>query len=171
MLSELYERLEISGEIDPAFLQSAIFSDNLWGIPWQYSGIPFDEQDTPQVVKDVVDILDMWSFIEDSYERLSNEEKVQLARDARPFGDNPKFQGFDGNNESEHFGAALFIVNDLNRFEKFKGRSLNSHHPSIETYLRMLKVFLPIRKTLGPDLMSIEQLTAILREMTHPTRR
>jgi len=163
MLSELYEKLGIEGEMDPAFLKSAIFSDELWAITWRYSGIPFEAQESPRVVTDVVNILDMWSFIEESYERFSEEEKQLLERDAEPFGRNPEFLGFDGNYETDHFGTALFMVNDLNRFSRFKGRSLNSHSPSLTKYHRMLSVFLKIRPKLGPDLMSVEQLAAVLK--------
>jgi len=31
MLSDLYKKLGVKGEIDPDFVQSAIFSSNLWG--------------------------------------------------------------------------------------------------------------------------------------------
>ena len=171
MLSELYEKLEVDGEIDPGFIKSAIFSDNLWGITWKYSGIPFEARDTPTVVREVIDILDMWNFIEDSYERLTDEDKARLATEAKPFGEDPEFRGFDGNYETEHFGAALFIVNDLDRFVRFKGRSLNSHYPSIDTYRRMLPAFSEIRKSLGPKLMTVEQLTIVLGEVLDPSNR
>ena len=59
MLSELYEKLGVDGEIEPDFIKSAIFSDQLWGIKWKYSGIPFEESEDRQIVKEVVDILDM----------------------------------------------------------------------------------------------------------------
>src|SRR5688572_7612554 len=95
MLTELYKKLELEDEIDPDFIRSAIFSDNLWSIPWKYPGIPFADQDTPEVVKEVLDILDMWSLIEHRYERLSKEEKAKLEQGAGAFGKEPKFRGFD----------------------------------------------------------------------------
>ena len=56
MLSEIYENLEIdSSEVNPGFIKSAIFTDNTWGITWEYSMILSEE--TPVEVKDVVDIL------------------------------------------------------------------------------------------------------------------
>lgn len=171
MLSELYDKLGVDGEIDPDFIRSAIFSDNLWGIRWKYSGIPFEEEKDPEIVKEVIDILDMWSFIEHSYDELSEEEKAYVEKEAEPFGKDPKFRGFDGNNESEHMGTAYFIVNDLDRFESFKGRDLNSHCPSIEAYRRMLSVFDPIRKTLTFKPLSAENIVKILKEKTHPSYR
>ena len=94
MLSEIYEKMGIDGEIEPEFIKSAVFSDNLWSVPWKYSGIPFEDQETPEIVKKVVNILDMWSFIESSYISLSEAEKKKLEQDADPFGKDPKFNGF-----------------------------------------------------------------------------
>ena len=171
MLSELYEKMGIEGEIEPEFIKSAIFRDHLWGIPWKYSGIPFEDQETPEIVKEVVDILDMWSFIEIGYQKLADEEKAQLETDAAPFGKEPKFQGFDGNNEAEYMSVASFLINDLDRFQEFKGRSMNSHMPSVETYARMLHAFEPKRQNLISGPLNLAELTEILKEMTHPESR
>ena len=171
MLSEIYDKLGLEGEVEPDFIRSAIFSNNTWSIPWKYVGIPFEEQDTPEVVKEVLDILDMWSMIEKSYEDFSSEEKDWVEREAAPFGKNPKFPGFDGNNESEYMGTASFLVNDLDRFEEFKGRSFNSHAPSIDVYRRMLTAFKPIARNLNFQPLSPQDMVDILKEKTHPENR
>lgn len=171
MLSEMYEKLGIKGEIDPDFIKSAIFNDQLWGLRWKYSGIPFEEGEDPQIVKEVIDILDMWSFIEHSYEKLSDEDKSKLEKDADPFGKDPKFKGFDGNNETSYMGTAMFVVNDLDRFQEFRGRSFNSHCPTIDTHRRMLSVFEPTRKKIDFKPLSVDDLTAILKEKVHPCNR
>lgn len=171
MLSELYEKIGVNGETDPEFIKSAIFRDQLWGIPWKYSGIPFEHQETPAIVSEVVDILDMWSFIEEGYRALSDEDKSRLADSATPFGKDPKFRGFDGNNEVEHMGVASFLINDLDRFEEFKGRSMNSHMPSIDAYRRMLRVFEPMRRDLAHGRLSVSELTSVLCAQIHPEKR
>lgn len=170
MLSELHEKLGVDGEMEPEFVRSAILNDHLWGFAWKYSGIPFDEDETPPIVSEVVDILDMWSFIEWGYESLTEEEKERLKVDAEPFGEDPKFQGFDGNNETEHMSVARFLITELDRFESFKDRALNSHMPSLDMHRRMLEVFLPIRANINRDL-SLAQLTEVLRAKIHPDRR
>lgn len=169
MLSELYEKLGVEGEIEPDFIKSAIFGNQLWGLKWKYSGIPFEESEDPEVVNEVVDILDMWSFIEYSYSHLTPEQKKQLEIDAKPFGKDPKFRGFDGNNETEYMGTAMFLVNDLERFQEFKGRVFNSHMQVVKVYNRMLKTFEPIRKTLTNKPISLEDLTKILKAQIHPS--
>lgn len=164
MLADLHEKLEVNGEIDADFISSAIVNDHLWSIPWKYSSIPFEHVEDPPVVREVVDILDMWSFIEYAYSQLTDEEKAKLAMDVDPFGNNPRFQGFDGNNETAHMSTAMFLVNQLERFQDFKGRSLDCHCPSIDAHKRMLSVFEPIRETLDADPLSLDQLTKILIE-------
>lgn len=171
MLCEIYDKLGVDGEVDPDFIRSAIFSNNIWSIPWKYVGIPFEEQDTPEVVKEVFDVLDMWSMIERSYEHLSEEEKAWVKREAAPFGKYPRFPGFDGNNESEYMGTASFVVNDLDRYEDFKKRDFNSHCPSIDSYRRMLSVFQPIAKTLNFQPLSPQNIVDILKERVHPENR
>lgn len=171
MLSELYDKLGVEGEVEPDFIRSAIFSNNTWSIPWKYVGIPFEEQETPEVVKEVLDILDMWSMIERSYENLSNESKEFVEKEASPFGKDPKFPGFDGNNETEYMGTASFLVNDLDRFEEFKGRDFNSHCPSIDSYRRMLSVFKPLLQKLNFQPLSAQNIVDILKERVHPDNR
>lgn len=171
MLSEIYDKLGIDGEIQPDFIRSAIFSNNTWSIPWKYVGIPFEEQNTPEIVGEVLDILEMWSVIETSYAQLSPEQQGWVEKEAEPFGANPKFPGFDGNNETEYMGTASFLVNELDRFEEFKGRSFNSHFPSIEAYRRMLSVFGPIYRDSGFGQLSPQDIVDILKERVHPENR
>lgn len=170
MLSEIYVKLGVDGEVDPDFIRSAIFSDNTWSIPWKYVGIPFEEQDTPEVVKEVLDVLDMWSMIERSYENLSNEDKKWVEKNAEPFGENPQFFGFDGNNETEYMGTASFLVNDLDRFEWFKGRNFNSHRPTINTYRRMFSVFKRIVEDVNIQYLSPQNIVDILNKEQHPNK-
>lgn len=171
MLTEMYEKLQIKGEMEPDFLRSAIFNDHLWGIRWKYSGIPFGAADDPPIVREVVNILDMWSIIEYAFAKLNAEERKKLAREAEPFGESPTFYGFDGNNESEYMSVAMFLVNQLERFQEFKGRSFNCHHPSLDAHRRMLAVFEPLRASLADSSLSVDQLARILKERVHPSNR
>jgi uncharacterized protein YfbU (UPF0304 family) len=171
MLSDLYEKLDIKSEIDPEFIRSAIYGDQLWALKWKYSGIPFEESNDPEIVKEVVDILDMWSFIERGYNRLTAKQKNELDIAVPHFGKDPKFEGFDGNNETDYMATALFLVEELDRFREFSDRDFNCHHASIDSHRRMLNVFEPIRGTLMTSQLSVGQLTAILQERVHPSNR
>ena len=172
MLTEIHEHLKITNGVDAKFVQSAIYRDNTWGLSWKFPGIfQGGGAPDPPTVGEVVDILDMWSAIETSYQRLSAEDQERIKVEAHPYGDG-RFDGFDGNNETEHLGIARFLIDDLGRFTNFKGRELNSHLPlSLEGYRRMLAVFLPLRPSLGPDDLTAGQIIQLLRERLHPSRR
>lgn len=171
MLCDIYDRTGTAGDFDTDFIRSAIFGEKSWSIPWKYPGIPFDDQETPEVVKEVLDILDMWSLIEDSVGRLSPSDRAALEKAAEPFGRSPRFRGFDGNTETEHMSTAVFLVHQLDRFVEFKGRDFNSHFPTVDSYKRMLKVYIAVRDKLHYGPLGLDDLTSILREQIHPENR
>lgn len=70
----------------------------------EHSGI-FGESELIQILLNkIADILDMWSLIEYAYESLTPEQKARTEIEAGPL-ENPKFRGFDGNNESEYMAV------------------------------------------------------------------
>ena len=168
MLRDLYKHQKIDGDIDPEFIQDALLGGHYWGLQWQMSGLLHDHADASAIVSETIDILEMWHFIESGYAALSDAEKTRVEKEAEPFGKYVKFPGFDGNNETEHLGIANFLVNKMERFDIFKGRSLNSHMPSIEGYKRMLSVFEPMRKNLGHVDLSPEQIIELMNARMHP---
>lgn len=113
----------------------------------------------------------MWRFIEASYKQLSEADKKFVEIEAKPFGRDPRFVGFDGNNESDYMSTASFIVNQLDRFEEFKGRDFNSHCPLVDAYRRMLFVFEEMNDGWSFELLNAEQLVKVLKEKFHPDNR
>jgi uncharacterized protein YfbU (UPF0304 family) len=90
-----------------------------------------------------------------------------VAKDAKPFGEEVVFPGFDGNNETEHLSIAKFMIDKLNRFPMFKDRGLNSHFPMLEIYRNMLEGFEPMRRELIGRELSSPQIIALLRPRKH----
>lgn len=163
MLRDVMKQLKMKrGEIDVDLVTQAIFGGHYWALKWGMSGVFHDHADRPQDVRFVADVLNMWSFIESSYTKLSAKDKERVAAEAHPFGRNVTFVGFDGNNEAELFTIARFLVDDMNRFSEFKGREFNSHVPMVEAYQRMLDVFAPFRETLDGTTLTASQLVSIL---------
>ncbi len=168
MLCELYKHQKIDGEIDPSLIEAAFHGGHYWGLEWKYSGIFHGHEDSKRVVSEVGDVLDMWWFIEQSYGKLSKQDKERVEKEAEPFGKHVVFQGFDGNYESEHLGIASFLINKLDRFADFKGRDLNSHAPSIDGYRRMVRAFEPMRQGLGGgSLLSAGKIIELLNARRH----
>lgn len=162
MLADLHEKLEID-EVNTKLLKNAIYTNNTWALSWEMPGIVGDSPEpTPPEVSLVVDILDMWSFIEEAYERFDPAQKSELEAKAGPFGKHVAFSGFDGNNESEFMSIANFLVNDMGRFTSFTGRDLNSHCAVIDGYRRMLAKFLAIRPNLDGRGLSVAELAEVL---------
>ncbi len=149
MLCELYKRHKIDGKIDPLFVEEALLGGHYWGLEWQFPGIFHGDEDNKATVDEVVGILDMWSFLEESYARLSKKDKDSVQKKAGHFGRQVVFPGFDGNKETEHLHIAKFLINKLDRFTQFKGRELNSHVPLIHVYRRMVQAFESMRPALN----------------------
>src|ERR1700730_15629853 len=157
MLCELFKGLKLKSDIEPEFVEAVIHGGHYWALEWKYSGIFHGHEDSRAILSETVDILDMWSFLEDGYSKLSKKDKDRVAAEAEPFGKHVVFRGFDGNNEGEYMGIARFLVEELDRFTKFKGRDLNAHMPTLDAHRRMLAVFEPIRRTMtGRDLNAAE---------------
>jgi len=172
MLCDLYKHLKFKkAEIDPDLIANVIFGGHSWALEQEYSGIFHGHEDAKADVAEVQNVLDMWSFLEEGYEDLSETDKTRIAAEAEPYGKRVMFTGFDGNNESGHMGIARFMIGKLGLFARFKGRELNSHAPTIDAYRRMLAVFEPIRATLIGRKLNAGEIIRILQERLHPTRR
>jgi uncharacterized protein YfbU (UPF0304 family) len=168
MLTEIYQHLGIKGEIDPEFVRETIFEGHTWGLEWKYPGIFEQKEVNYDIVKEVVNILEMWSTIEYSYSELSQGDKELIKTNAAPFGEHVRFRGFDGNNECDYMSTASFLINNLDRFQEFKDRNLNSHSLSLDVYRRMYPVYNQIKNS---SCLTALQIVDVLKEMTHPDNR
>ena len=170
MLGEIYDKLRIEGEYDPDFISAAIYGGHYWGLKWKYGGLFHQHVDEDSAVTEVVDILDMWRFLESAYNKLSDEEKERVKAEGQPFGEAISFWGFDGNNEGEYMGIAAFLIGKLDRFTSFAGREhLNSHMPTLVRYRRMVEAFSPIRaKLVGREMNVSEIVTVMLARRAPP---
>ena len=144
-------------------IQEAIFGGHFWALMWELSGVMHNHVDDPKAVRAVVDILDTWSFIERAYAEFDDVEKQRVEIEVGPWGKNPIFRGFDGNNESEHLSIARFLIEKLGRFESFKGRDFNSHMPTVSRYRDMAAAFEPMRVSLVGRELSPDQVIQLLK--------
>lgn len=160
MLAELHEKAGIDVE-QAQLIKRAIYSNHTWALSWELQGIVGDDrEETPPLVTDVVNILDMWSFLEEGMAALS-EKDAEEVRDA--VGRTTEFIGFDGNNESDAVSTARFLIGPMKRFESYVGRDMNSHIPTLERYRAMYQVFEGIRPNLGlGNQMSKTQLIEVM---------
>lgn len=143
-------------------IQEAIYGGHFWAMQWTLTGILHDHVDSRAALSLVLDVLDMYSFIEDSFEKFSPADKARVTAEV-PWASEGKFPGFDGNNETTYMSIAQFLVEEMNRFTEFKGRSLNSHHPTLSRYRAMVLVFEEIRPSLVGRRLSVEQAIRLLQ--------
>jgi uncharacterized protein YfbU (UPF0304 family) len=163
MLNDLFKALKVKGEVDPEFIMSAIYGGHYWALDWQYQGLLHNERDDKADVSEVVDILDMWSFIESSYKKLGKIGQMKVKSSKHRFSQHVTFIGFDGNNETGHLRIARFLMEKMDRFTSFSGRELNSHCETLPSYRRMLQVFNPMRPTLVGKGLTSEQIVEIFK--------
>lgn len=170
LLTDIHAALGVKNSVDPMFVQRMVLGGDSWALSWQYPTL-FEGVDTPPEVGFVANVLTMWEAIEYRYLGLDSEEREQLSQLAGVFGQDPKFRGFDGNNEAQLRSIVHILIDDLGRWQHFKGRETNSHMESAPGYRRMLAVY---DRILGNDYEfrpSIEAFAELLNARIHPDSR
>lgn len=157
MLSEVYKHLKIEGEIDHNFVQAAIVSNQFWALDWKFGSIISGENNPSKAeIGETNRILAMWNDIEGQIEEMSGSDRSRLKAETGI--DDPKFNGFDAN-EGPHYGIAKFIIKQMNQYQRFKDRYLNSHRPNIEAESRMLSAY---EDLLNSNPLTTDQVITVL---------
>ena len=114
-------------------------------------------------VDEVFDVLQMCRFLEDSYCRLSEEEK-SLVRSETPFLNGLVFRGFEPHSEASYLSIADFIINKMDLFTEFRNRDLRSLEPLLAKYRQVLQEFYSVILDHDlPKLLDATQIVAIAR--------
>lgn len=172
MLADLGKALKVAGEIDVDFVSDAITSGNTWALENRYTGIFHGEDASDSTVRKVHDVLSTWTTIERAVADLSEEDRARLEAEAQPFGKNPRFPGFDGNNESEYMSVASFMIEKMGFYPELAGRGhLNSHMPTLQSFERMKRAFDEAWTASHFGELTVDQLIKILNEKRHPDNR
>ena len=170
MLLDLYKHKvedgEFDPEFDPKFVSKAISRGYYWALDEKY-GLSDPPAPRPQIVSEVYELLDMWSFIEHRYAKLSAEDKERVKSEAALFGGDVKFPGFDGNDQAGHFFIAQFLIKDMGKYHEFKEHHLNSHSPNIDAHRRMLAVYESMQETFVGGELSASQIIDLLKARKH----
>ena len=145
-------------------ISEALYHGHFWYFDRKgYDALMHDGIDDPRSLSFVIDVLDMWQFIEGAYLKLSAADKKRVDDEAG-YRD-PKFLGFDGNGEVEYMSIAMFLVEKLGDFAWFRGRDFNSHMPTVLSYERMSAKFELIRpKLIGRELSADEMIEILKRD-------
>ena len=135
MLADIMEAGGIEGDIDPSFVKTIIASDSLWALKWKYHGLFHGEGADEDTVQETASFMTMCRVVENSIANLPQDERATI-----PEHEQKVFVGFDGN-EEPHYGVAVTLVEQLDRFNEWAERGLNSHHNTVGRYRRMKNTF------------------------------
>ena len=104
-----------------------------------------------EVKEEVYGILEMFRWLECSFKKNNPDQEI-------PY--NIKFDGFDGNEETEHYMYCEYLVNNAHKYEEYLNTDLNSHSNRLGRYKRMLAKYneLVVHKY---SLLSSEQIDEI----------
>lgn len=166
MMCDLFEHLEVRSDFSPSFIREAISGGHYWALDWEYgnfAGEAVSEED----VRETGNIMDMFDMLQQSFDDMPEEAKVEVRSSGQFAEIYLKFRGFD-RKEGRHWGVADMLVNKMDRFRRYQKMDLDSHSPVIDHYLRMLGVFLPIRKEMHSGRVGVGQMIEILAAGTHP---
>ena len=172
LLGDVYRHLQIeNGDADPTFVVGAMSEGRYWALQHRYDYLLHDRIQDKRVVDEVIDVLDMWRFIEEDHAKLSKKDKERVASEGGPFGEHVNFRGFDHKYEGEYYATTRFVIDDMGWFSSFKGRDFYTVGFRMDGYRRMLEMFTPIRPTLvPPGRLSASQIIDLLRAET-PTSK
>ncbi len=163
-LRDIGQHLKIkNADLNMDLVSDVIFGGHDWALGWQLPGVFHGHRDNPKNVSFVLNVLAMWDHMERGYEALSKKDRELVATKAAPLGSRVHFMGFDGNDEAEHIGIARFLVEKMERFSRFKGREMNAHIPTLDTYERMLAQFGGMQNSLIGGELSAQQIADLLK--------
>ncbi|HEL4264434.1 YfbU family protein [Stenotrophomonas maltophilia] len=150
MLAEMQKAMNVQGEISADVVATAALSRQEFAIAYEYGHL-FSNSEVPDDFHFVVNVLEMWSMLEDGLNHLDINEQSVLEAVAGKESARARFNGFDGNREFNLKSYTTMLVETLGTFAQFSGRTFNAHTVRREKYERMLAVFDPIRDDLPGD--------------------
>lgn len=170
LLTDIHAALKISDSVDPQFVQEVVSNNQGWALDWQYPGIfGGGAEETPEHVVFVTKVLNLWERVEQSYAKLGDVEKADIATQAYPFGQDPAFSGFDGNGaDGDAYSTTGLLINRMDKWTTFQGRDLNSHAPMSGAYQRMLYSLDELQKSPRDYYFSPDELVILLKAQAHP---
>lgn len=163
MLADLQKALKIQGEVSADLVLTAAVNRQEFAIGYEYAHL-FADDEVPPDFHFVVNVLDMWSMLEDGINNLDVNEKSVLEVIAGEAAPRASFTGFDGNREGTLRSYTKMLVETLGNFSQFSGRTFNSHTKRREKYERMLLAFASIRDDLpGDRYMTASEIGEVLK--------
>ncbi len=111
-----------------------------------------------EVASKVFDILEMFSALTFSYDKLTDVTGLDRK--------DVLFSGFDGNYECDYYSYTKFLIDIRNRYQEFKECELNSHCRNLDWYHKMLERFNAVKQKRETQIsccnMTLEEIKEII---------
>lgn len=157
----LFNQYEILKALYPEERETYEYNQNILvnGYESNYSDLlsGFGDGVDPSISTFVFDVLQMYRSIHNSYYSLTDDEKDEINQMYITF------QGFDGNEEIDHYIYARFVLEEMHRFDEIYNNGkveFNSHRNMIGRYSRMVDTWKSVSGRY--DVLSLNQLKEIL---------
>lgn len=142
----LYNQYEILKSLNPDEKEYYEIDQEILinGFKYNYDGLVHCfMDDTPEEISQfVIDVLQMYSVLNNSYDKLKDDEKSQI--DLYDI----SFTGFDGNEETDYYVYAKFHLEKLDKFGELKESeyyAVNSHANTLNDYRKMVSLWKEVK--------------------------
>lgn len=130
------------------------------GFKYNYTDLVggFMDETPEEISQFVIDVLQMYRVLNNSYDKLNEDEKSQI--DLYDI----SFKGFDGNEETDYYFYAKFYIEKLDNFgdlKESKWYAINSHGNMLNDYIKMVSLWKEV-KTSRYDNLSLENMKYII---------
>lgn len=114
------------------------------GFKYNYDNLVegFMNETSEEVSQFVIDVLQMHRVLNNSYDKLKDDEKSQIELY------DISFKGFDGNEEIDYYVYAKFYLEKLDRFGELKESkyyAVNSHTNMLNDYRKMVSLWKEVK--------------------------
>ncbi|MES9786519.1 YfbU family protein [Bacillus pumilus] len=134
------------------------------GYSYFYSDIfgEIEEEFSPEISRKVLDVLNMYRNLYFSFKSLTSEEQGEISEE------DVLFQGFDGNEEYNHYRFAKHVVNEADLYLEIsklidEGKiEMNSHRNRLHYYNKLLSRWTKVKELAGRGNLTLQQIKNVL---------
>ncbi|CUB44699.1 MULTISPECIES: YfbU family protein [Bacillus] len=121
-----------------------------------------EDEFSPEITRKVFDVLTMYRALYFGFKNLTSEEQEEISEE------DVLFQGFDGNEEPDHYCFANHVVKEAGLYSEMEdlikeGKiEMNSHRNRVRYYNELLSRWTKVREDAGGEHLTLQQIKNVL---------
>lgn len=121
-----------------------------------------EDEFSPETTRKVFDVLTMYRALYFGFKNLTSEEQEEISEE------DVLFQGFDGNEEPDHYCFANYVVKEAGLYSEMgdlikEGKiEMNSHRNRVRYYNELLSRWTKVREDAGGENLTLQQIKNVL---------